>query len=125
MSRQYADHICDLLSPLGGAMGEVVAKGMFGGFGIYLDGLMFALIADDVLYFRCDDGNREAYEEAGMEPFRPFADRPKAKPVTLPYWEAPAELFDEPDDLCVWARAAYDAALRCRKPKKTKKAKKN
>jgi DNA transformation protein len=125
MSRDYADHISDLLSPLGGAMGGVSAKGMFGGFGIYLDGLMFALIADDVLYFRCDDGNRPAYEEAGMEPFRPFADKPTFKLTALPYWEVPAELFDESDELCLWARAAYDAALRCRKPRKTKKAKKS
>jgi len=114
MSRDYADYICDLLSPLG----PVTARGMFGGFGIYRDGLMFGLIADDVLYFRCDDGNRSAYEAAGSAPFRPFADKPNFKPTQLPYWEVPAELFDEPDDLCHWARAAFDAALRCRKPKK-------
>ena len=117
MSREYADYVCDLLSPLGG----VTARGMFGGFGIYLDGLMFALIADDVLYFRCDDGNRAEYQAAGMEAFRPFPDKPDFKPMTLPYWEAPAELFDESDDLCAWARRAYDAALRNRKPKTAKK----
>jgi DNA transformation protein len=111
MSREFADHIADLLSPLG----WVKPKAMFGGFGIYLDGLMFALIADDTLYFKADDSNRPAYQAAGSEPFRPFADRPERRQMTMPYWEVPAELFDDEDELRVWARAAVDAALRTRK----------
>jgi DNA transformation protein len=116
MSRELADHVCDLLSPLG----PVTARGMFGGFGIYLDGLMFGLIAWDTLFFKADATNRPMFEEAGSGPFKPWDD----KPMVMPYWEVPSDVMDEPDDLCRWGRAAFEAALRTRKPKKPKKAKK-
>ena len=112
MSRDLADHVCDLLSPLGG----VAARAMFGGFGIYLDGLMFALIADEVLYLKADAASKARFEQAGMAPFKPFAD----KPMTMPYWEVPAELMEDPDELCAWGRSAFDAALRARKAKPPK-----
>ena len=120
MSRELAQHVCDMLSRLG----PVTARGMFGGFGIYLDGLMFALIADEVLYLKADSASKAMFEAAGMGPFKPFADRPATtKPITMPYWEVPPEVMDDPDDLCHWGRAAFDAALRTRKPKKPKKPK--
>lgn len=112
MSRQFADHVCDLLSPLG----PVSARAMFGGFGIYLDGLMFALIADEELYLKADAVSRPAFEAMGQEPFKPFAN----KPTLMPYWTVPPEVMDEPAALCQWARAAFDAALRTRKPKTAK-----
>jgi DNA transformation protein len=113
MSREFANHVCDILSPLG----PVTAKGMFGGFGIYLDGLMFGLIADEVLYFKADSQSSPSYEAAGMAPFKPW----EHKPMTMPYWEVPAEVLDEEDDFRAWGRAAFEAALRTRKPKKPKK----
>ncbi len=114
MSRELADHVCDMLSRLG----PVTARAMFGGFGIYLDGLMFALIADEVLYFKADATSKPMFEAAGMAPFKPFAH----KPMVMPYWEVPADVMDEPDQLCAWGRAAFEAALRTRKPKTRKKA---
>lgn len=114
MSRDYAEHVCDLLFPFG----VVMARPMFGGFGLYRDQVIFALIADDVLYFKVDDGNRSAYDVAGMLPFKPFAD----KPTTMSYWEVPADLFEDQELLCQWARHAFDAALRAQKKKKPKKA---
>jgi len=113
MSRDYAEYICDLLSPLG----PVTARAMFGGFGIYLDGLTFALIADDTLYFKVDDHNRAAFQAAGSHPFKPFPD----KAMVMSYWDVPVEIFDDPDELCRWARDAYDVALRARKPKRPRK----
>jgi DNA transformation protein and related proteins len=112
MSRELADHVCDMLSRLG----PVVARSMFGGFGIYLDGLMFALIADEVLYLKADTASKGPFEDAGMAPFKPW----EHKPMVMPYWEVPAEVMDDPDALSAWGRAAFDAALRTRKPKKSK-----
>jgi len=115
MSRELAAHVSDLLQ----MMGPVTPRAMFGGYGIYLDGRMFALITDrDVLYFRTDDHNRPAYEAAGCGPFKPWPH----KPMTMPYHEVPSELLDDPDELNAWARAAFAAALRAPAPKKRKKA---
>jgi len=101
--------VLDLLSPWGG----VSARRMFGGFGIFRQGLMFALVADDVLYMKVDDRNRAAYASAGMGPFTYDG---KSKTVTLPYWEAPSDLFDDRDAMITWAKDAFAAALRARKP---------
>lgn len=109
MSRQFAEHVCDLLSPLG----PVTARAMFGGFGIYLDGLMFGLIAWDTLFLKADGGNRAMFEEAGAAQFKPWED----KPTALPYWEVPADILEDGVQLCAWSRGAFDAALRTRKPK--------
>lgn len=109
MTRRYADFVCDLLSPLG----PVSARSMFGGFGIYLDGLMFGLIARDILFLKADSGNRPMFEEAGAEQFKPWED----KPMVMPYWEVPADVLEDGAELCRWGSAAFDAALRARKPK--------
>jgi DNA transformation protein len=103
--------VLDLLSRWGG----VSARRMFGGYGIYRQGLMFALVADDVLYLKVDDRNRPSYQAAGMGPFTYDG---KSKTVTLPYWEAPSELFDDDDAMIEWAKSAFGAALRAHKPKK-------
>ncbi len=63
---------------------------MFGGTGRYLQGVFFALIASDMLYFKVDDSNRPDYEAAGMGPFKPFADRPA---YTMQYYEVPIVLL--------------------------------
>lgn len=118
-SPELREHILDLLDPLGG----VSAKSMFGGVGIYRDGIMFALITgEDVVYLRTDDGNRAAFEDAGMEPFVPFADGR----MTMPYHQAPAQVMEDADEMCAWGGGAWEAARRNRKkkPKAKKKAKK-
>jgi DNA transformation protein len=88
---------------------------MFGGHGIYKDGVMFALISRDQLYLKVDHGNRAAYDQAELPHFT-YAE--KGKPVRMPYREAPSEGFDNPEILCAWAREAYAAGLRTRKPKR-------
>jgi DNA transformation protein len=102
---EFADLVLESLAPLGG----VSARRMFGGYGIYKQSVMFALIAHDQLYFRVDAGNRAAYDAAGLEP---FIYTEKGKPVRMPYHAAPAEGFEDPEVLCAWAREAYAAALR-------------
>jgi DNA transformation protein and related proteins len=109
-SNEFVEFVLEGLQPLRG----VSARRMFGGWGIYKDGVMFALIAQDTLYLKVDDGNRAAYEDAGLPHFT-YAD--KGKPIRMPYCEAPPEGFDDPEVLCAWARNAYAAALRTRKYK--------
>jgi DNA transformation protein len=111
-NNEFASFVVECLLPLG----PVSARRMFGGFGIYLHGTMFALIAYEQLYLKVDDGNRQAYEDAGL-PYFTYSD--KGKTIRMPYREAPGEGFDEPEILCDWARQAYAAALRTRKPKRT------
>jgi DNA transformation protein len=102
---EFASFVVECLQPLG----PVGARRMFGGFGIYLHGTMFALIAYDQLYLKVDDGNRSAYAAAALPP---FSYRAKGKLIQLSYHEAPSEGFDDPEVLCTWARDAYAAALR-------------
>ena len=82
-------------------MGNLLARA-----GIYFDGLFFALIADDVLYFKVGDSNRSDYEAAGMEAFRPFAD----KPNVMSYYEVPIEVLENKDRLGEWAQKALQVA---------------
>ena len=91
-------------------LGHVTTRRMFSGAGIYADGLIFALILRDTLYFKVDDGNRHAYEAEGLEPFT-YEARGKSVRVGA-YWRVPERLFDEPDEMLEWARAALAAGHR-------------
>lgn len=103
----FAEYVVELLDPLG----SVTARRMFGGHGVYCDGIMFALIADDVLYLKADDLNRPALQQAGSAPFTYKA---KGKATVMSYWRAPDEAMESPAAALPWARAAYAAALRSR-----------
>ncbi|MBI3608106.1 MAG: TfoX/Sxy family protein [Nitrospirae bacterium] len=103
---QYRDYVVEQLS----CVGRVAAWNMFGGVGLYLDGVFFGLIAHDVLYLKVDDANRPEYEAAGMGPFKPYPNRR----TTMPYYELPAEVLDDADQLREWTRKARDAANRAR-----------
>lgn len=76
-------------------LGDVTSRAMFGGFGIYEGGKMFALIGDAELYFKVDDSTRASFEEAGSEPFE-----------KMPYYLVPPEVVENPEHLREWARAA-------------------
>jgi DNA transformation protein len=107
LGNEFVEFVLEGLQPLGG----VRARRMFGGWGIYKDGLMFALIARDQLYLKVDDDNRAAYDAADL-PYFTYSE--KGKPIRMSYREAPGAGLDDPEVLCEWARAAYAAALRTR-----------
>ena len=88
----FGEFLQDQLRPLG----HVTVRRMFGGAGVYCDGLMFGLVSDDTLYFRVDDGNRSAFEAEGQLPFTYGG---KGKTIQLPYWQVPERLFDEPEEM--------------------------
>jgi DNA transformation protein len=98
------DHLQELFAPVGG----VSFKRMFSGYGIMKDGMMFALIASDVLYFRADDAAVERHKAEGAPQWTPHM-RGKTM-TTMPYWQVPERLFDEPEEFAEWARAAFAAA---------------
>lgn len=93
-----------------GIIGRVTARAMFGGVGLYHDGVFFGLIADDTLYLKVDDLTRGHYERAGMRPFRPYGDGAPS----MSYWELPAEVLEDREELRVWAERALGAARRKR-----------
>jgi DNA transformation protein len=97
----------DLLGPLG----AVSVRRMFGGAGVFSDGLMFGLIADDTLYLKTDEADRERFAAEGMEP---FVYSKAGRETTLSYWRAPDRLLDDPDELVSWCRRALAAARRSR-----------
>jgi DNA transformation protein len=103
----FADYAVELLS----AAGRVAARRMFGGFGLYCDGVMFALIADDVLYLKADALNRSEFERAGAAPFMYEA---KGRRMVMAYWRAPDDAMESRELMAPWARSALDAALRAR-----------
>jgi DNA transformation protein len=89
---------------------RVVARAMFGGHGLYADGLMFAIVIDDTLYLKVDDGNRAEFAELGQEPFI-YTTRTGAR-TAMSYFRAPDEALENPGAMAHWLRSALGAALR-------------
>src|ERR1700720_1515884 len=115
------DFLIDLFSDFG----PVTIRPMFSGFGISADGINFALALRAGLYFRADDQTIPQFEAEGSTPFQY---QTRTKTVTVgSYWQLPARLFDDPEELTGWARAALAAAQRAavrKRPKARKAAKK-
>ena len=88
----------------------VRARAMFGGVGLYAGDVFFGILAADTLYLKVDDSNRSRYEAAGMDAFKPYAD----KSMTMPYYQVPAGVIEDADELAVWARASVRVAERAR-----------
>lgn len=113
------DGLSDLLEEALVPMGPIMVKRMFGGQGVFLDGLMFGLIADGSLYLKADDANRADYEAEGLAPFS-YARR-GGKATVMSYWRAPERLLDEPDAMVAWAVKAVAAARRSARKQKGRK----
>ena len=112
----------DFLIDLFADFGPVTVRRMFSGFGISADGTNFALALRSGLYFRVDEASIPQFEAEGSKPFQY---QTRAKTVTVnSYWELPARLFDDPEELSGWARTALAAAQRAalKKRPKVKKA---
>jgi DNA transformation protein len=100
----FIAYVRDLLDDLR----PIAVRRMFGGAGIFREGLMFALILDDTLYLRADDSNRGDFEAEGLTPFS--YETKSGRNTILSYWRCPDRLFDDPDEMAVWARKALAAA---------------
>jgi DNA transformation protein and related proteins len=102
----FADFLREQLAPLG----RITMRRMFGKTGVFCGGLMLGMVRDNTLYLRVDEDNRAAFKEA--ESFPPLNYAKKGGTIDLSFWRAPERLFDEPNELVTWARAALAAARR-------------
>lgn len=94
----------------------VVAKSMFGGVGLYLDGLIFGLLDDDRTFMKADETNAALFDATEAEWFRPYGDE-----RTMPYREVPVEVMEDPDELRVWIDSAVAIAVKKKAGKPVKK----
>ena len=102
------EHLEELFEPLGG----VSIRSMFGGLGIFKEGLMFACVVDDLLRFKADAATAPAFEKEGCGQWKYQS---RSREMAMPYWQVPERLLDEPDEFTQWARQAFDVALRTKK----------
>lgn len=112
----FASYVVDLMQ----SMGPVRWQRMFGGFGLFLEDLMFALIADNVLYLKVDAALRSEFEESGL---RAFSYSKNGKEYRMSYFQAPEETLEDAESMNLWAAKAYGAALRAAAKKSSKVAK--
>jgi len=100
----------DDIQELFSVFGVVAVRRMFGGAGIYADGTMFGLVADGVIYLKADERNAPAFERENLPPFT--YETKDGKRGVMSYRRMPERLYDDPDELATWARAALAAAQR-------------
>jgi DNA transformation protein and related proteins len=110
----FQDQLEELFATIEGA----TLRRMFGGLGIFKNGLMFALVADDVLYMKADEATAPRFAAEG---FGQWIYPGRGRAVPMPYWQVPDRLFDEPDEFREWALVAFDVAERTKKKPKAKK----
>jgi DNA transformation protein len=112
----FRDFVQDQLSEVG----PITIRSMFGGGGVYADGVMFGLIAFDALYLKADETTIPDFESEGSEP---FTYEGEGKPIRMSYWQVPERLYEDPDDMTAWAHKALEVARRAKasKPKRQPK----
>lgn len=103
----FAEHLRDVFQ----SFGRIEVRRMFGGYGVYHRGLMFALIADETLYLKADSENARDFQVLGLPQFEYLR---QGKVARMSYYRAPDSVVDGGDEAARWARRSYDAALRGR-----------
>ena len=98
--------------------GPVTIRPMFGGAGVMRDGLMFALIDDEVLYLKVDETSRAAFVAENLPP---FVYSRKDQKIDMSYFRVPERCLDDADEMAKWCRVAYGAALKAAAKKKPRK----
>ena len=111
--KEFVNHVVQLMQTIG----PVSAKGMFGGHGIFLDGLMFGLVADNILYLKADKETENEFKAIGLEA---FTHNKKGKEHKMSYYQAPEEALEDAEDMNYWASKAYAAALKAASAKRPK-----
>ena len=97
------------------AFGRITLRRMFGGEGIFVNGLIVGIVVRDQIYLKTDEATRAAYKNEGC---KPFIFKTRTKKIASSYFAIPDRLYDEPDELAAWARQAHAVSLA--KPKKKK-----
>jgi DNA transformation protein len=102
---EFVDHLQDVFQ----LFGPIEVRRMFGGHGVFHQGLMFGLVSDDLLYLKTDAGNASHFESLGLSPFEYSR---KGKLTKLSYYLAPDAVMDDRAEAANWARRSFEAALR-------------
>ena len=102
MEDSFRGFVIEQLEPLS-KIGELKMRAMFGAHGLYLSGKFFGIIHGGRLYLKTDEKSREKYLEAGMKPFKP-----NKKQTLKNYYEVPADLLEDSEELSVWAGGSLD-----------------
>ncbi|MBI3480386.1 MAG: TfoX/Sxy family protein [Nitrosomonadales bacterium] len=114
---EFVDYAVELMA----GWAPVSARRMFGGYGLYREGLMFALIVDDELFFKTDKDSVAQFERMDSHPFVYVS---KSRNVQLSYWSAPGGSLESPAEMSGWCQSAYGAALRAQVVKASKRKRK-
>lgn len=101
----FLAHLDELLEPLG----KISSKIMFGGHGIYCNGIIMGLVINRAFYLKVDDQTQVLFEKVGS---KPFEYEMKSKHVSMSYWSAPEDAMESAEQMLPWARLAYASALR-------------
>ncbi len=109
----FVAHVLELLKGLG----AVRARKMFGGYGLFFQDLMFALMADEVLYFKVDTQTEKSFQDLDLQPF--IYDK-KGKIFSMSYYQVPETCLEDQHKMHAWAEQAFDVALRAAVKKKKK-----
>lgn len=116
MKKKKDDSFRDfVMDDLFSGMPGIISRSMFGGFGIYKGGAIFAIIADGVLYFKANDKNRADYESYGSRPF--IYTMPNKKTMEMSYFELPEEIMENKEELKMWIQKSVSASRETRKKK--------
>jgi DNA transformation protein len=116
VSKNFIAYVLEQLTRIDG----MESRRMFGGVGLYAGGLFFGLLDDDTLYFKVDDSNRPDYEARGSKPFCPFPDKSE---FSMSYYDLPADVLEDAEELTRWARKSVTVAAAAAAKKASKKTK--
>ncbi len=109
--KEFVTYVVDLMQ----SIGPVHAKGMFGGHGIFLEGLMFGLIANSILYLKVDKKTEDEFKASRL---KAFTYNKKGKEFKMSYYQAPEKALEDREEMNLWANKAYGAALRAASKKR-------
>lgn len=110
---EFVEHVIEMMAP----WAVVRARRMFGGYGLYREATMFALVTDETLYLKADELNRDRFIAARSSP---FVYEGGGRRIEMSYWRAPDECLDEPAQMAEWCKLAWEAARRRIHPVKRK-----
>jgi len=105
VEKEFVSYVIDLMQ----SIGPVYARAMFGGHGVYLEGLMFALIANNTLFLKVDKALENGFVESGLEP---FTYNRQGKEFKMSYFQAPEDALEDSELMNIWANKAYGVELR-------------
>ena len=111
--KEFVNYLVELMQ----SIGPVSAKSMFGGHGIFLDGLMFGLVANSILYLKVDQETEKEFKAKGLDA---FTYNKKGKEFKMSYYQAPEDALEDVEEMNLWANKAHGAALRAASNKRAK-----